>query len=224
MNGYATPAHLQLRKQPKQQRTRSLIESVFDATQAILNEQGVASVNTNLVAEKAGIDVASLYQFFANKESILYLLAKRKLEQIAATLEQFELHHSQLDFYLFFGKLYRELHLEPTRHPGFIQLNPLWQQNADFMFLANQHQQRCIDFLCRQLRRYGSIWPNEALRALCTHIYFEHTFWAEHLHAIEQEHRQISSRLLATVMQHLLEQAILPFNAAINPVKLRETS
>jgi len=223
MSSYATPAHLQLRKQPKQQRTRRLIESVFETTLDILNQQGVAAVNTNLIAEQAGIDVASLYQFFANKESILYLLAKRGLEQIAATLTHFEQCHSQLDYYRFFDKLYRELHLDPTRHPGFMKLNPLWQQHADFIYLANQHQRHCIDFLCRQLRRYGSILPNEALRALCTHIYYEHVFWMEHLHVIGHNNRKISERLLATVLQHLLDQAKVPFDAEVTPANISAT-
>lgn len=51
---------------------------------------GVESVNTRIIADAAGIPVASLYQYFADKDEILLALVERTgaelLEQIRADL------------------------------------------------------------------------------------------------------------------------------------------
>ena len=72
MENYVVPDHLAMRKQPSQERTRRLVEHILDSTLALIKEQGMASVNTNLIAQHAEIDIASLYRFFKNKEAIFF--------------------------------------------------------------------------------------------------------------------------------------------------------
>jgi AcrR family transcriptional regulator len=59
------------RKQPTQARARVLVDAIREASLRILREEGAAALNTNRVAEVAGVSIGSLYQYFPNKEAIV---------------------------------------------------------------------------------------------------------------------------------------------------------
>ena len=68
------------RRKPKQARAQDTVEVIFEATARILRRKGRAALNTNYIAESAGISVGTLYQYFPDKESILVAIARRELE------------------------------------------------------------------------------------------------------------------------------------------------
>src|SRR4051812_42756579 len=70
-----------MRRVPKQARSRSIVESIVEATSHVLHLRDYESASTNQVAEKAGVSVGSLYQYFPNKDSILDLLASRVVDR-----------------------------------------------------------------------------------------------------------------------------------------------
>lgn len=73
-----TPAAAQaMRKQPVQDRAQRTIETIFDATAQIVDEQGEAQLTTNKIAERAGFSIGTLYQYFPTKEAILLALIHR---------------------------------------------------------------------------------------------------------------------------------------------------
>ena len=80
-----------LRKKPKQGRSKATVDAVLEAAARILERDGIGAVNTNAVAELAGVSVGSLYQYFPDKEAIFAELIRReraKLRQdVAAALE-----------------------------------------------------------------------------------------------------------------------------------------
>jgi len=59
------------RKQPRQSRSISLVRAVRDACLRILEREGPGVLTTNRIAEVAGVGVASVYQYFPNKDAIL---------------------------------------------------------------------------------------------------------------------------------------------------------
>ena len=61
----------QPRKRPQQDRSKLLVDSIQQACLQILKEEGSTSVTTQRIAEVAGVDIKSLYQYFPNKEAIL---------------------------------------------------------------------------------------------------------------------------------------------------------
>lgn len=73
---------LTARKQPRQARSVATVEAVLQAATYILSKQGWATFTTNAVAEKAGVNIASLYQYFPNKEAIVAELQRRHVEEI----------------------------------------------------------------------------------------------------------------------------------------------
>jgi len=65
---------LTTRKEPIQKRSLELRKSILEAATYILKQEGAHAFNTNRVAERAGVNIASLYQYYPNKESILFHL------------------------------------------------------------------------------------------------------------------------------------------------------
>ena len=62
------------RKMPKQARSTALVEAILEAAVQVLAEEGARRFTTARVAEKAGVSVGSLYQYFPNKAAILFRL------------------------------------------------------------------------------------------------------------------------------------------------------
>ena len=61
----------QPRKRPKQARSLILVQAIQEACLKILQEEGAEQLTTQRIADVAGINIASLYQYFPNKEAIL---------------------------------------------------------------------------------------------------------------------------------------------------------
>jgi AcrR family transcriptional regulator len=68
------PAITAPRKKPKQARSAHLVDSILKAAIRVLEREGATAFTTIRVAEQAGVSVGSLYQYFPNKESILFRL------------------------------------------------------------------------------------------------------------------------------------------------------
>lgn len=70
------PLDLSLKKQPKQQRAVATVEAVVEAATYILRDEGPRGFTANKVALRAGVNIASFYQYFPNKEALLFHLAQ----------------------------------------------------------------------------------------------------------------------------------------------------
>jgi AcrR family transcriptional regulator len=65
------------RKTPRQERSRATVEALLEATTDILMREGYTRLTTNRIAERAGVNIASLYQYFPGKEAIVAELRRR---------------------------------------------------------------------------------------------------------------------------------------------------
>ena len=68
------------RRAPARAGSRETVEVIFEATARILSAHGKAGLNTNRIAEVAGVSVGALYGYFPNKEAILLAMAQRELD------------------------------------------------------------------------------------------------------------------------------------------------
>ncbi|KHA69796.1 TetR family transcriptional regulator [Pseudomonas chlororaphis] len=67
-------ARISSRKQPQQARSSELVAAILQAAIQVLSEHGASRFTTARVAEKAGVSIGSLYQYFPNKAAILFRL------------------------------------------------------------------------------------------------------------------------------------------------------
>jgi len=81
------------RKTPIQERSRATVEALLEATADILVRRGYGALTTNAIAERAGVNIASLYQYFPGKEAIVAELRRRHGAEQRAVLRQALLAH-----------------------------------------------------------------------------------------------------------------------------------
>jgi AcrR family transcriptional regulator len=69
---------LKPRKIPQQSRAEQTVATILEAAARVLETKGMEGMNTNLVAQRAGVGVGSLYQYFPNKDALIVALSKRE--------------------------------------------------------------------------------------------------------------------------------------------------
>jgi AcrR family transcriptional regulator len=79
-------ASISSRKQPQQARSTGLVAAILDAAVQVLTKEGAQRFTTARVAEKAGVSVGSLYQYFPNKAAILFRLQSDEWRQTSELL------------------------------------------------------------------------------------------------------------------------------------------
>ena len=78
---------LSSRKEPRQARSTQLVADILEAAVRVLAREGAHRFTTARVAETAGISVGSLYQYFPNKEAILFRLQADEWRQTGGLLQ-----------------------------------------------------------------------------------------------------------------------------------------
>ncbi|MFY2912127.1 TetR family transcriptional regulator [Achromobacter xylosoxidans] len=76
------------RKQPQQARSAELVAAILQAGAQVLAKEGATRFTTARVAEKAGVSIGSLYQYFPNKAAILYRLQTQEWQQTSDLLRR----------------------------------------------------------------------------------------------------------------------------------------
>lgn len=76
------------RRAPSQKRSEQTCAAILDATDAILAEPGSQSLTTNHIAQRAGVNIATLYRYFASVDDIVATLYERQAERRRAALIQ----------------------------------------------------------------------------------------------------------------------------------------
>jgi AcrR family transcriptional regulator len=74
------------RKHPRQARSTELVAAILQAAVQVLAKEGAQRFTTARVAEKAGVSVGSVYQYFPNKAAILFRLQSDEWQQTTALM------------------------------------------------------------------------------------------------------------------------------------------
>jgi AcrR family transcriptional regulator len=75
-----------LRRRPVQARSRATTAAILEAAARVFAEHGYAAGTTNRIAERAGVSVGSLYEYYPNKDAILVALVEAHFRESAARL------------------------------------------------------------------------------------------------------------------------------------------
>lgn len=68
------------RRSPQRRGSKVTVDTIFQATARILERDGIAALNTNRIAEVAGVSIGALYGYFPDKQAILVAMARRQLD------------------------------------------------------------------------------------------------------------------------------------------------
>src|SRR5208283_4633841 len=74
------------RKSASQERSRATVDALLEATARFLMKEGYDRASTNRIAEVAGVNISSLYQYFPSKEALVAAVIDRHLETLRTTL------------------------------------------------------------------------------------------------------------------------------------------
>lgn len=83
------------RRAPKQARSKATVEAIVEATGQVLARDGTQATATG-VAERAGVSVGSLYQYFPNKQVLIDTFLARRLEQDMAVAHRLAKRSNEL--------------------------------------------------------------------------------------------------------------------------------
>lgn len=184
-----------MRKQPKQLRSQMLVKKLIDATGRTVLNRGVEFTTTNHIAEEAGVDIASLYQYFTNKEDLIAALMEDIIDQI---LKQVADYIASIDM--------RTIEPEPlVRAVLMLGINAV-RTNPVIMLLARNSQHLSVNRSMGRLERYA--------QQLAT-MYFTQHF---HRFPIENLHLRlyiVSISVFATIGRHVSEQSPVSSDAEL---------
>ena len=74
------------RKHASQQRSRATVDALVEATARILVKEGFDKASTNRIADKAGVSIGSLYQYFPGKEALVAAVGERHRRELMDTV------------------------------------------------------------------------------------------------------------------------------------------
>ncbi len=82
------PNPLKPRKWPVQARSEATVAALFEASIQVLLNVGYRKLTTTRVAERAGVSVGTLYQYFPNRQALILSLIERYLDDLVESIEQ----------------------------------------------------------------------------------------------------------------------------------------
>lgn len=72
---------------PLQARSKVTVDAIHDATIQVLRKTGEHGLTTTQVAERAGVSVGTLYQYFPHKQALMFAALERHMNALAVALE-----------------------------------------------------------------------------------------------------------------------------------------
>lgn len=67
------------RRVPSQRRASDTVSIILEAAAQVLEAGGLPAFTTNAVAQRAGVSIGTLYQYFANKDVLIVALARQEV-------------------------------------------------------------------------------------------------------------------------------------------------
>ena len=80
--------HIQPRRSPRQARARFTVDAIVEGSLQVLLDRGYDRFTTTRAAERAGVSVGSLYQYFPNKAALAAAVVDRCCERFLEAVEQ----------------------------------------------------------------------------------------------------------------------------------------
>jgi AcrR family transcriptional regulator len=112
------------RRRPMQARSHATWDAILEAAAQVLERDGPAGFNTTSVAERAGVSIGTLYQYFPDKQAILLAAAEREIGAAPALANrQKALMRALIEFLNTIGRMASPAPATRARH-GHVKARP----------------------------------------------------------------------------------------------------
>ncbi len=162
------------RKAPSQERSKRKVGEILSAARELLISDGLNQLTTNHIARQAGMSVGSLYQYFPNKQAILYQLYKDWLESFLQELSNFKMPEDIKDpidrFEAMLDHFYLKWTSEKDRQILEGELFKAMQLYPDLRELEQSHQSTFVQEFSTYMQHIGIRTSKEELEFISTYI------------------------------------------------------
>lgn len=145
-----------VRKLPSQARSRERYERMLEAAVKLLSEEGYDRLKTVTIAERAGIPVGSVYQFFPNKHAILTVLVERWLAMDNESLDEVEErrdgYETVIEEFVDLARIWIDGY---KSHREMLALVPLIQNIPELYEMTEAHDRAFAKRLAKIMNRHG---------------------------------------------------------------------
>lgn len=195
------------RKLPVQSRSKKRVETILDVTAQLLVESGYDCLTAVGIAEKANIPVASLYQYYPNKEAVIYALCE---DMVNAVLQRFDEYENFAEHQLSLDELLKLMgereYSDPDKHRLEFELNRAMIAMPQLIDLHKSFDERISERYANILRHYGSQWRHEELINLARimfrigNSYFEHISSTKNNPVLAEQSRNLVLRAIYSLV------------------------
>ncbi len=151
------------RTEPRQARALERVKRILSCAEELLAQEGYEGFSTNRVAQKAKVNIASVYQYFPNKHALIFAINRKMLDEVLIVLENSEAHWSEQVWSELFNPFKSE-QFTSNRHISLVRaLEQAAIQSSELQQMEHEHAEALAQFYSRFLAFYGSGW-NESDR------------------------------------------------------------
>ncbi|MBU1412455.1 TetR/AcrR family transcriptional regulator [Myxococcota bacterium] len=159
---------LEPRKKPVQGRSKASVEAILMAAAQVFEAHGYAAGTTNRIAERAGVSVGTLYQYFPSKEAIVVALLEEHLLETTRKLHEWvghmvSLRHGLRDALADYVQGIMDVHeTRPRLQHILLEEAPLPPRLHDLLMAADAEAVRTMGGLLRLYPEVGHADPESA--------------------------------------------------------------
>lgn len=161
-----------LMREPKQRRSKESIEKICAATLLMAQESGLAALNTNAIAARAGVDTSSLYRFFPNKAAILQFIVSRWMGEVRLVWNKYETDVELLK--LGWEDYFRQISIDwqnRDTQDNYSALHDAWTLYPELEEMDRQHREYYTNFFIRQMQRFRATGTRKNWKDLAVYLY-----------------------------------------------------
>lgn len=155
---------LEIRRRPVQARSARTFDHILDTAIVVLEETGWDGFSTNLLAERAGIGIQTLYRYFPNKLSVVATLARRLISEWDSWFADVDSDS--------LGRTGLELFVERLKNqPGGVAIRQAMAASPALRELDREDNRRMAELFARDLvRRDGKVDYEDAVLSILVAI------------------------------------------------------
>ncbi|TXT40677.1 MAG: TetR family transcriptional regulator [Comamonadaceae bacterium] len=152
----AAVAELEPRRKPAQDRAKQTVDQVLQAAAFEIEQGGLDKLTTKRIAAAAGLSVGGLYEYFPNKEAVVYALAHRWLTRIRDAIDEVHPRHGgQRDVFTYLNDQFLLVARLYEGSPGLGALIQMLSAMPSLSALATEHDELVSANVCSALRHYA---------------------------------------------------------------------